>query len=83
MRGNKFFDLLTDFDYSALSIQCIGIRPVLSDGKIFCRKARTSVTLGVASSVVNDAIVRIAGSRVASAVGASRATDVIMRMTSQ
>ena len=44
---------------------------------------RSSVTLGVASSVANDVIMRIAGSRVASTVGASLANDVIMRMTSQ
>ena len=38
---------------------------------------RSSVTLGVTSSVANDVIMRIAGSRVANAVGAK------MRMTSQ
>jgi len=44
---------------------------------------RSSVTLGVTSSVANDndVIMRISGLRIAN--GASRASDVIMRMTSQ
>ena len=37
-------------------------------GEVSLRNVRSSVTLGVASSVANDVIMRIAGSRIASAV---------------
>ena len=51
-----------------------------------CPYVRPYVTLGVASSVANNVIMRmdvIMRTGAASAVGAIRANDVIMRMTSQ